>query len=115
MQNIDLDSVLRTSKIPLGFSAQVAHGFVDLIDVAAVVRKILLNPKDHSMARYELVAENISYDKIANLISEVSRRQISCDLMAPKDYLATMNSENNIRSEYTEDCVIRILLYYDRW
>jgi len=115
MQNIDLDSVIRTSKIPLGFSSELAHGFVDLIDVAAVVRKVILNPREHNMARYELVAENISYDMIAGLISEVLRRQITCDPMTPKDYLSIMNTENNIRNEYTEDCVIRLLLYYDRW
>ncbi|KIJ46905.1 hypothetical protein M422DRAFT_29092 [Sphaerobolus stellatus SS14] len=115
MQNVDLELALRTRKIPLGYSSDHAQGFVDLVDIAAVVRKILQDPDDHNLARYELVSQNISYKDIAKLVSEAARREIKCDDMTPAEYLATMNSERNIRNEYTEDIVLRILLYYDRW
>lgn len=115
MQNVDLPLAVRTGKFSIGFSSSIPHGFVDLLDLAAVALKVINNPAEHNLARYELVAQNISYDKIAETISKVSGKAIRCQVLEAKEYLALMNQGGEIRNEYAEDAILRLMIYYDRW
>jgi len=115
MQNVDLAAALKTGKIHLGFSSSISQGFLDLVDLAAVVLKIIHNPSEHNYARYELVAQNVTYDQIAETISKISRKVVRCQVLDAKEYLAMMNQRGEIRNEYAEDAVLRIMMYYDRW
>ncbi|KIJ27598.1 hypothetical protein M422DRAFT_271201 [Sphaerobolus stellatus SS14] len=41
MQNLALDVVIKTGKIPMGFSSDILHGFIDLADLATVREHML--------------------------------------------------------------------------
>lgn len=115
MQNISISQTLRSGKIPLGYSASISHGFVDLIDVIDVAAKIILNPSPHYFARYELVGQNISYEDIARLISQLSRRTVRCDVMTNVEFLQKMKASGEVHNENAEDSLMRLMVYYDRW
>ncbi|KIJ23653.1 hypothetical protein M422DRAFT_249632 [Sphaerobolus stellatus SS14] len=115
MQNIPLDAVLSSGLIPTGFSTSVAHGFVDLNDVSLVARKVILDPARHNLAQYELVGENISYDEITSMLSRISRRNIQCEVLTPTEFVARLRLSGEVRTEYAEDSLVRMLVYYDRW
>ena len=115
MQNVDLTVALETGKVLLGFSSSVPHGFMDLVDLAAVSINILKDLKKHLFARYEFVAENISYSEIAKLISNLSGKEVKCEVIPAKEFLFMMNAAGEIKSEFAEDAILRMMLYYDRW
>ncbi|KIJ27596.1 hypothetical protein M422DRAFT_271199 [Sphaerobolus stellatus SS14] len=109
------DVAVNTGKIAIGFSPFVEHAFVDLNDLALTVLTIIRDPKSHSYACYELVAENISYHNIARLIAQEVRRDVQCEVLSTKDYLALMTGSYYVRNEHAEDAITRIMMYYDRW
>ena len=115
MQNVSFEHVVTTSKIPIAYSSSVVHGFVDLADFATVARSIILAPNRHNLARYELVGENISYDGVARVVARVCRKDIQCDVLPAKEFVARMKASGEVRSEYAEDAIERLMLYYDRW
>ncbi|KIJ23651.1 hypothetical protein M422DRAFT_29076 [Sphaerobolus stellatus SS14] len=115
MQNVDLSSALRTGKVQLGFSSTVPHGFVDLVDLTSIAMKIMNDPAAHNLARYEFVSENVSYDEITRMISDLSGRQVKCDVIPAKDFLSMMNAGGEIKNEFAEDAILRMMVYYDRW
>jgi len=115
MQNVGLDVALKNGRIPISFSPQIEHGFVDLQDLAKVVCSIISDPKHHNYARYELVAENTSYDNIAQLISKEAKKNVHCHILPMKDYLNIMMSSYYVRNEHAEDAIVRMMMYYDRW
>jgi hypothetical protein len=115
MQNVALEHVMNTSKIPIAYSSSVIHGFVDLSDLTTIARNIILAPARHNLARYELVGENISYDDIARIVARVCRKDIQCDVLPAKEFVARMKASGEVRNEYAEDAIERLMLYYDRW
>ena len=115
MQNIDLTVALETGKVLLGFSSSIPHGFIDLVDLAAVSINILKDLENHLFARYEFVAENISYDEIVKMISNLSGKEVKCEVIPGKEFLSMMNAAGEIKSEFAEDVIIRMMAYYDRW
>ncbi|KIJ34271.1 hypothetical protein M422DRAFT_782910 [Sphaerobolus stellatus SS14] len=114
MQNVDLD-IAQKGQLPIGFSSTIEHGFLDMLDLITVILKIISNPSAHAMARYELVAENICYEKIAGVLGDVLGREVKCNVMPAKQFLARMNDLGEIKSEYAEDAILRLMQYYDRW
>jgi len=115
MQNVALDVAVQSGKIPISFSPNIEHGFVDLDDLAHVVCSIILNPTHHNYARYELVAENISYNNIAQLIARGAQCDVQCHVLPMKDYLKIIMGSHYVRNEQAEDAIVRMMMYYDRW
>jgi len=115
MQNVSLSHVLRTGKLPLGYADAVVQGFLDLRDFSLVLRNIILDPKRHNLATYELVSENLSYTEVAAILQETMRRNVECDVIPLKRYIEMMKEGKVIQSEYAEDAMERIMLYHNRW
>ena len=115
MQNVSLDHVIKSGKIPIAYSSSVVQGFVDLSDLAIIARNIILAPTRHNLARYELVAQNVSYDDIAKILAKVFRRQMQCEVLPTKEFVGRMKASGEVKSEYAEDAIERLMLYYDRW
>ncbi|KIJ46894.1 hypothetical protein M422DRAFT_778313 [Sphaerobolus stellatus SS14] len=115
MQSIDLKKVLETGRIPLGFASSIPHGFLDQSDLVSIIRVILENPQLHDLAQYELVGQNISYDAIAALISGLSGRQVTCQVMTVNDYIAEMKSTGKLTSDFEENYISELLVYCNRW
>lgn len=115
MQNVSLEHVVESGKIPIAYSPYIVHGFVDLSDLAIIARNIILAPSRHSFAQYELVAQNVSYDDIAGIISKACRKKIQCDVVPAKEFVARMKSSGEVKDEYSEDAIERLIVYYNRW
>ena len=62
MQNVNLERVVSTGVLPAAYSPKVLQGYLDLEDLAAVARLVLLDPAAHNRARYELVGENCTFE-----------------------------------------------------
>ncbi|KAF8583587.1 NAD(P)-binding protein [Ramaria rubella] len=115
MQNVSLGHVMRTGKLPLGYSHSVAQGFVDLRDFCHVIRSIVSDTSRHNMATYELVSENMTYTEVANILQDVMHRKVECELIPPKDYITMLKEGRAVQNEYTEDAMERIIIYHNRW
>lgn len=115
MQNVAIESVMRTQKIPVAFSSSVIHGFVDLFDLATVARSIIMAPARHNLARYELVGQNISYDDVSRIATRVCHKDIQCMVLSPKEFVARMKASGEVSSEYAEEAMESLMHYYDRW
>ena len=115
MQNVSLDHVIKSGKIPIAYSSSVVQGFVDLSDLATIARNIILTPAQHNLAQYELVAQNISYDDIAKIFAKVLHQDIGCEVLPTKEFVERMKASGEVKSEYAEDAIERLMLYYDRW
>lgn len=107
--------VLKSGRIPLGFSPFVEHSFIDVTDLAQIARLVILDPKQHNLARYELVAQNISYHDIAKLVAKAATKDIQCEILSQKDFIKHMTGSPYVRNEHAEDSVMRMMVYYDRW
>jgi len=115
MQNVSLGHVMRTGKIPLGYSEQVEQGFIDLRDFGLVLRSIILNPQLHNRATYELLGENRTYTEVASILQDVMRRDVQCEIIPMDKYLSMLKEGKVIQSEYAEDAMERIIVYHNRW
>jgi len=115
MQNINLPYAVNARRIPLGFSAEIEQGFIDIEDLVEIARNIVLDPAQHKFARYELVGENISYSDIARTISRLTHEDIQCEQLTPTEFVARAKASGEIKDERGEDSLTHLLLYYDRW
>lgn len=115
MQNVALSQAMQTGIISLGFSSTVLTGFVDLDDLAAVTRSIILSPARHFLAQYELVGQNASYEDVSRTVARVCRRDIQCNVLPREEFIGRMRATGEISSEYAEDAIERLMTYYDRW
>lgn len=114
MQNIEIQSVIESGKLPCAYSSQVLHGFVDLQDVAYVARDVILDPEPHNRARYELVAVNLTLEELARVISDESGRSITCETV-PRAQAATWSvSPANSQGQYAMEALDRMLYYYNQ-
>jgi len=115
MQNVSLPSVVETGLVPLGYSPSVIQGFLDLRDLAEVVRKVILSPENHVFASYELLGQNLPYSSVAEIIGKELGRQVKCEAWPMKDFAARTRSAVAAQGEYAQDASERMILYYDRW
>jgi hypothetical protein len=115
MQNVSLEHVVKSGNIPIAYPSSIVHGFIDLSDLAIIARNIILSPTRHNLAQYELVAQNVSYDDIAGIMAKVYRKNIRCHVLPAKEYVARMKASGEVQSEYAEDAIERLMLYYGRW
>ncbi|KIJ54053.1 hypothetical protein M422DRAFT_42320 [Sphaerobolus stellatus SS14] len=115
MQNVSLGHVMRTGKIPLGYSDDVEQGFLDLRDLCLVLRQIIMDPVRHNRATYELVGENKTYKEVAAILQDVMGRDVQCEVIPVQRYIAMLKEGRIIQSEYAEDAMERIIVYHNRW
>lgn len=116
MQNVDLLKVVSTNQLPLAYSHFTLQGFIDLHDLATVSRKILLNPKIHNRARYELVGQNCTHEEVAQEIANAADQDdIEC-IRLSRDVLAGSNYEieamKSVLAFYERRCVWTSLAIY---
>lgn len=115
MQNVSLTSVYETGVLPLGFSPSVPQGFLDLVDLAEVVRIVISSPMAHNFATYELVAQNLPYSSVAEIIQEETGKPVECIVLPTKVFAETNCLADIVRGEYSEDAAERMIVYLDRW
>lgn len=82
MQNMDVKAAIQTGVLHCAYNPKTLQGFVDLEDVAAVARMVLLDPALHTRARYELVRQNASLESVAGVF------QVRCVQIARSDVVA---------------------------
>ncbi|KIJ48062.1 hypothetical protein M422DRAFT_45506 [Sphaerobolus stellatus SS14] len=115
MQNVAISTVRESGKIPIGFPSDIEHSFVDIVDVVYVSLLVMKNPTKHKYARYELVSQTLTYAQIAQTLSEALGREIVCDVIPTKEFMAMMESSGEIENEFTKNAIEGMMLYYDRW
>lgn len=117
MQNIPLSNILQSpsSELNVGYNPNTLQGFVSLDDFATVVTKVVDNPEQHNLARYELVGENKSHEDCAKVVGGVIGRDISCVQISFDQAVKNFQSMGQGIGEWSEDGVRRLLFYYDRW
>jgi len=107
MQNIPIARILEDANYnwTIPHSPQTLLGYISLEDFAEIAAKILRDPTSHKGARYELVGENGSYSEVANILTKVLGRAISCE----KDPNQVTGNEWKDKIKQTAD------LQYDCW
>lgn len=116
MQNIDIRGASSSGKLIGIYNAGTLQGFLDLEDLAAVARLILLDPASHNRARYELIGENISLEGVAQLLAKATGKSITCELLDREQYHAnvTKNFKGTPEADNWIERSGRMLYYYDR-
>jgi hypothetical protein len=80
MQDIPVKTVLQDGYLQVSFSPLVTHGFLDLVDLAAVAVAILrARPSKHARTRFELVGDIASYRDITQWLSEYAGMPITIE------------------------------------
>jgi uncharacterized protein YbjT (DUF2867 family) len=111
MQNSNPAEAVKTGFWPLTYDPDNEMGFIDLRDLAEVVKVVIENPPKHYRARYELCGENLSYTKYAQLIAKVSGKPVEIR----KVNGAEIAKKASPGDTDFEDRMNRMFFYYDRW
>ena len=114
MQNLNLERVVFTGVLPAAYSPKVLQGYLDLEDLAAVARLVLLEPAAHNRARYELVGENCTFEDVARYISEQTGKEITVESISRDQVVGRGATHVNVVSDYTAEGLDRMLYYYDK-
>ena len=114
MQNVNLERVVSTGVLPAAYSPSVLQGYLDLGDVAAVARLVLLNPAAHNRARYELVGENCTFEDVARYISKQTGKETTVEPISRDQVVGRGATHVNVVSDYTAEGLDRMLYYYDK-
>jgi hypothetical protein len=110
MQNVDVRTIVTTSQYTLPYPHTTLQSFVDLHDLAFVIRKIMLNPEPHNRATYELVGQTCTHEDIARDIGIYSNKsEVECVRIDRRDFVGDDGA-----NEYEADVMERTLLYYER-
>lgn len=109
MQNVNLERILSTGILPAAYSSKTLQGYLDLQGLAEITRFVILDPKRHNRARYDLVGENATFEDVAREISSAVGKEITQDQILGKGalHLTTL-----------ADCQVegldRMMFYYDK-
>ena len=114
MQNINLERVVSTGILPAAYSPTTLQGYLDLEDLAAVARLVLLDPARHNRARYELAGENCTFEDVARYISEQTGKAIKVEPISRDQVVGRGATHVNVTGEYGAEGLDRMLYYYDR-
>ncbi len=114
MQNVNLDLVVSTGILPAAYSPTTLQGYLDLEDLAAIARVVLLDPVTHNRARYELVGENCTFEDVARYISEQAGKDITVEPISRDQVLRRGATHVNIAGDYGVEGLDRMLYYYDK-
>lgn len=111
MQNSDPKEAVEKGFWPVPYNPDNEMGFIDLRDLAQVIKIILDHPMKHYHARYELCGENMSYTQYAALMSEISGKEVEIRKFDGAE-IAKKASKGDADFE---DRMNRMFFYYDRW
>ncbi|TFK93936.1 NAD-P-binding protein [Polyporus arcularius HHB13444] len=114
MQNVNLELVVSTGILPAAYSPTTLQGYLDLEDLAAIARVVLLDPVTHNRARYELVGENCTFEDVARYISEQAGKDIKVEPITRDQVRGRGATHVNVAGEYGVDALDRMLYYYDK-
>ncbi|KAH9960560.1 NAD-P-binding protein [Lactifluus volemus] len=111
MQDIPVKTVLQDGYLQVSFSPLVTHGFLDLIDLAAVAVAILrARPSKHARTRYELVGDIASYRDITQWLSEYAGMPITIERV---DRDTAIQRLGRLKDAYGCDALARMISYYE--
>lgn len=113
MQNVNLQNVVASSKISAAYSPKTLQGYLDLKDLAAVARLVLLQPESHNRARYELVGQNCTFEDVADAFSSYLGREVICE-QVPREQAVSGLGHLNVQGDYAAEALDRMLYYYDK-
>lgn len=114
MQNIPLASVLSEQMLLAYYSPDTLQGFLDLSDLAAVARLVLLEgTAKHSRARYELVGQNCTFADVAREIATQSGQEVKIERV-DREQLIERVTHINPQGEYQNEALDRMLYYYNK-
>lgn len=108
MQNMALEPAFSTGTLKLPYSATTIQGFIDLYDFAQVVLKVVQDPKEHNMARYELLGCVGTYNEVAEIMSKKMGKSIEIERISMEQAAARLGPH-----PYTQEAMRRMLYYYD--
>lgn len=123
MQNTPIPLILSSPQptLALPYSSAVLQGFLDLADFSIVASRILLDPKPHALARYELVNQNLTYDGAAEVITNAAREagvlkegEVKCTKGPREGFVEIMKGIGFVRDEYGVKLIEEMCDYYDR-
>ncbi|RPD61862.1 NAD-P-binding protein [Lentinus tigrinus ALCF2SS1-7] len=114
MQNVNLERVVSTGVLPAAYSTTTLQGYLDLEDLAAVARLVLLDPATHNRARYELVGENCTFVDVARYISEQAGKEIKVEPILRDQALRKGATHVTVAGDYGAEGLDRMLYYYDK-
>jgi nucleoside-diphosphate-sugar epimerase len=114
MQNVQLHEAFSDSKFSCIYSTSVLQGFLSLDDLAEIAVKVITDPKQHSLARYGLVGENVSHDEVAAIISEQLGKSVKPVLVPREQAVEGYAKRKGLASLSEKDDLERMLFYYDK-
>ncbi|KAI0771926.1 NAD-P-binding protein [Trametes elegans] len=114
MQNISLDEAVSTGTLTAFYTPTVLQGYLDLEDLAAVARLVILDPSPHTRARYELVGQNCTYEDIAREITAQTGKQVKVEHVQREKVLGVYAAHLHLTTPYGVEGLDRMLYYYDR-
>ncbi|KAI9001261.1 NAD(P)-binding protein [Trametes punicea] len=114
MQNVNLQNAISTGTLRANYSPSTLQGYLDLEDLAAVARLVILEPAPHNHARYELVGQNCAYDDVAKEISAQTGKQIKVELVPRDQILGKSDVHMRLAEDYAKEGMDRMLYYYDK-
>jgi len=111
MQNSNPVEAVKSGFWPLTYNPDNEMGFIDLRDLAQVIKLVIDNAQKHYRARYELCGENLSYTKYAELIAKVSGKAVE---IRKVNGLKIAKRASRGDTDF-EDRMNRMFFYHDRW
>lgn len=112
MQNVDVEAVRKSSTLRATYSLNTLQGYLDLQDLAAVARTVLLDPAPHNRARYELVGQNCTFEELARILSAHLGHEVTVKRINREDVVTGMHVV--AQGDYAVETLDRMLYYYDR-
>ena len=120
MENIDVRHAVQHRALMCAYAPSTLQGFVDLADVAAVARLVILDPAPHNRARYDLVGENASLAQVAHIVERVAGLEPGgvTSTVVPREEVVQRGVVHMPRTveggDYARDAMDRLLYYYDK-
>ncbi|KAI0650086.1 NAD-P-binding protein [Trametes meyenii] len=114
MQNVNLKNVVSTGTLQALYTPSVLQGYLDLEDLAAVARLVILDPAPHNRARYELVGENCTYEDVARTIAVQMGKDAKVEQVPRGRILGRGATHVQISNDYGQEGLERMLFYYDK-
>ncbi|CDO74008.1 hypothetical protein BN946_scf185043.g57 [Trametes cinnabarina] len=114
MQNVNLQNTVSTGTLRANYTPTTLQGYLDLEDLAAVARLVILNPAPHNRARYELAGANRTYEEVAREISAQARKQITVELIPRGNIIGKSDIHMKLADDYSREGLDRMLYYYDK-
>lgn len=97
-----------------GFSPATLQGFVDLEDLAAVTKVVLLEPSSHNRARYDIVGSNCTLESVAKTYEQITGKKAQCVQLSREEVVKHRVVNAKTEGAYAADALDRMLYYYDR-